>query len=355
MSDDRSMASAIAIARSWWPLTGLLLLVVVVPPLLAGRTIALDAVVTLALINIAMVVGLYVFVGNSGVVSFGQASFMAVGAYVCGMFTIPEIAKPVVIPHAPGVFADHTFATTPGILIGGAVSGVFAAIVSIPLLRLGGIAASIATLSLLVITSTFFTNWKPGSSGGGNLTRIPHDTTINGATVWLVVFLVVAFAYQRSRFGLRLRASREDEVAARAVGVRVHLERRIAFVLSGVMFGIVGGLYAHTIGSISAGDFSFDLTFIGLAMLVVGGTRSLYGAVLGATLVSIVDYVFDQWQDGRPALGLALDVPAGTSDLVVALALVLVLVLRPHGLSGGRELPWPSLPRPLRTRLEKSS
>jgi branched-chain amino acid transport system permease protein len=333
-----------ALARSWWPLVSLCVLTLVVPPLVAGRNVALDAVLVLGLVNIAMVVGLYVFVGNSGVVSFGQASFMAVGSYVCGMLTIPAIAKPVVIPNAPSVFLDHTPGTTTAIIIGGAIAAVLAAIVAVPLLRLSGIAASIGTLSLLVITNTFFTNWTPGSSGGGNLTRIPSDTTINTATVWLVVFLVVAFAYQRSRFGLRLRASREDEVAARAVGIRVNLERRIAFVLSGAMFGIVGGLYAHTIGSISAADFSFDVTFIGLAMLVVGGTRSLSGAVLGASLITVLDYAFDQWQNGTAAFGIVLDVPAGTSDLLVALVLVLVLVLRPNGLSGGHEIPWPRWP-----------
>lgn len=333
--------SVVTHLRGWWPLVTLCILVVVLPPLAAGRDIAIDAVLTLSLVNVAMVVALYVFVGNSGVVSFGQASFMAVGAYVCGMLTIPEIAKPVVIPNAPGVLLDHTLGTVPALLVGGAVAGATAAVVSIPLLRLTGIAASIGTLSLLVITSTFFTNWKPGSSGGGNLTRMPTDTTINSATVWVVVFLVVAFLYQRSRFGLRLRASREDEVAARAVGIRVNLERRIAFVLSGAMFGIVGGLYAHTIGSISANDFSFDITFTGLAMLVVGGTRSLFGAVLGASLISVLDYAFDQWQNGSPAFGITIDVPQGTSDLLVALVLVLVLVFRPHGLTGGREFPWP--------------
>jgi branched-chain amino acid transport system permease protein len=336
--------SVSSIARSWWPLVILCILVVGIPPLGAGRNIALDAVLTLALINIAMVVALYVFVGNSGVVSFGQASFMAVGAYICGMLTIPQIAKPVVIPNAPGILLDHTLGTMPAILVGGAIAGAAAALVSIPLLRLKGIAASIGTLSLLVITSTFFTNWKPGSSGGGNLTRMPTDTTINSATLWVVIFLVVAFVYQRSRFGLRLRASREDEVAARAVGIRVNLERRIAFVLSGAMFGIVGGLYAHTIGSISANDFSFDITFIGLAMLVVGGTRSLFGAVLGASIISILDYAFDQWQNGSSAFGVTLDVPNGTSDLLIALVLVLVLIFRPNGLSGGQEVPWPRLP-----------
>jgi branched-chain amino acid transport system permease protein len=218
--------------------------------------------------------------------------------------------------------------------------------VSIPLMRLSGIGASIGTLSLLVITNTFFTNWKPGSSGGGNLTRIPHDTTITSALIWVLLFIVIAYAYKRSRFGLRLRSSREDEVAARAVGVRVNRERRISFVLSATMFGVVGGLYAHTIGSISAADFWFGITFIGLAMLVLGGTRSIAGAVVGAALLSAIEYVFQQWQNADSALGVTLNVPAGTSDLMMALILILVLVFRSDGLTGGHELPWPRKRRP---------
>jgi branched-chain amino acid transport system permease protein len=111
------------------------------------------------------------------------------------------------------------------------------------------------------------------------------------------------------------------------------------------MFGIAGGLYAHTIGSISAADFWFPVTFVTLAMLVLGGSRSLFGAVVGAGLLSAVEYVFQEWQNGNPALGLSISVPAGASDLVIALVLILVLVRRPDGLTGGRELPWPRLSR----------
>lgn len=328
-------------ARYAWPVVALGALLTVATILLSGRDRALETVLIVALVNTAMVVGLQVFVGNSGVVSFGQVSFMAVGAYVSGMFSIPAVAKAVVIPNAPAIFRDTELPFVPSVLAGGLAAGVVAVLISIPLLRLSGIGASIGTLSLLVITNTFFTNWKPGSSGGGNLTRIPTDTTALSALVCVLVFLAISWAYQRSRFGLRLRASREDEVAARAVGVRVGMERRIAFILSGTMFGVVGGLYAHSIGSISANAFWFHITFLGLAMLVLGGTRSLAGAVLGAALISTISYLFDEWQDGDQALGVSLPVPAGSGDLAIALVLVLVLILRPEGITGGRELPWP--------------
>lgn len=324
------------------PVVALCVGVAIVSLGLAGRSPGLDQAIIIALIDLVMVTGLYVFVGNSGVVSFGQVGFMAIGAYVCGMLTIPDIAKSTIIPNAPEVFRATTLGSTAGIVVGAVVAALVAFIVSIPLTRLSGIGASIGTLAFLLIVHTFFANWKPGTSGGGNLTRVPTDTTVNSALVWALAALVLAFAYQRTRFGLRLRAAREDEIAARAVGVSLGRERRIAFTISALLFGIGGGLYGHAIGSFSADDFYLQVTFITLAMLVVGGMLSLFGAVIGTTLVAAVSYVFDQWQNDDPVLGLAIHMPAGTRNLVVAAVLLLVLLLRPDGLTGGREVALPT-------------
>ncbi|OZD06569.1 hypothetical protein CH275_10170 [Rhodococcus sp. 06-235-1A] len=334
-----------------WPALGLCIGVSAVSLALAGHSPGLDQVLIIALVNLIMVVGLSVFVGNSGVVSFGQVSFMAIGAYICGMFTIPHIAKGVIIPNAPSVFQNTTLTTTVAVLLGGVVAAIVAYIVSIPLMRLTGIGASIGTLALLLIVHTFFANWKPGSSGGGNLTRIPTDTNVNMMLGWALIAIIVAFLYQQTRFGLRVRAAREDEVAARAVGINVARERRLAFTLSALMFGIAGGLYGHSVGSFSANDFFLSVTFITLAMLVFGGSRSLFGAVAGTAAVSAVSYVIEQWQGGGDVLGLSISLPAGTRELVVAAVLILVLLLRPDGITGGRELPLPRIgpfkrPRP---------
>lgn len=333
-------------AGASWPVAGLCAVVAVVALVLAGHSPGLDEAVIIALVDLIMVTGLSVFVGSSGVVSFGQVSFMAVGAYVCGMFTIPAIAKPVIIPYAPAVFRDVTLGTTAGLLAGTAVAAVLALVVSVPLMRLTGIGASIGTLALLVIVNTFFNNWQPGAIGGGNLIRIPTDTNVDMMVFWSVLALIAAYLYQRSKSGLRVRAARDDEVAARALGVNVARERRIAFTLSAAMFGLAGGLYGHTLGSFSASDFYLRLTFLSLAMLVLGGTRSLAGAVAGTAVLSGVSYVLNQWQNGNSALGITLSVPAGTSDLTFAAVLILILVFRPDGLTGGRELPPPWAWRP---------
>ena len=94
------------------------------------------------------------------------------------------------------------------------------------------------------------------------------------AAIGTVVVIVIAFAYQRSRFGRSLRATREDPAAARAVGIDVYRQRLWAFALSGLLAGLAGGLYVHMLGSITADPVYLELTFITLAMLVIGASRA---------------------------------------------------------------------------------
>ena len=84
-----------------------------------------------------------------------------------------------------------------------------------------------------------------------------------------------------------MRAAREDPAAARAAGIDIHRQRLLAFTLSGALSGFAGGLYVHLLGSISANQVYLDLTFLTLAMLVVGGISSLFGAVVGAITISL--------------------------------------------------------------------
>jgi branched-chain amino acid transport system permease protein len=294
-----------------------------------------------SLINLILVVGLYVFVGNSGVFSFGHIAFMALGAYACALITLSPTSKSVLLPDLPGFLADAHFATTPAVLIAAAFAGVVAFVVSVPLMRLSGLAAGIATLALLVIVHDVVTNSATLTGGSGNVTGIPSDMTEGKILLWACVAIAVAYAYQRSRFCRRLRASREDEVAARAVGIHVERERRIAFALSATITAVGGALYGHYLGSVSPESFYLSTTFLVVAMLVVGGVHSLRGAVTGAAVVSIVTTLLDRWERGEAVAGLSLDLPAGSRQIVMALLVVAVLIVRPEGLARGREVPWP--------------
>jgi branched-chain amino acid transport system permease protein len=133
-----------------------------------------------------------------------------------------------------------------------------------------------------------------------------------------------------------LRATREDAAAARAIGVSVHRQRLWAFTLSGALAGFAGGLYVHFLGSINANDVYLDLTFLSLAMLVVGGMTSLWGAVVGALAVSGLDSFLGRAEEGR--VGFSIDLPQGTRLIFLGAIMALVLILRPSGITGGREV-----------------
>jgi branched-chain amino acid transport system permease protein len=155
-----------------------------------------------------------------------------------------------------------------------------------------------------------------------------------------LVAIAVAFTYQRSRFGRLLRATREDAAAARGVGVNVHWERLVAFTVSGALAGFAGGLLVHELGSITTEQVYLELTFITLAMLVVGGVSSLWGAVVGALAVSGLNSFLTEAEQGVD-VGLTLDLPSGTRLILLGSIMALVLIVRPAGLTGGRELHLP--------------
>lgn len=165
---------------------------------------------------------------------------------------------------------------------------------------------------------------------------MPETTGLRQAAIGAVLCVVVAFAYTRSRFGRLLRATREDEAAARAVGASVYRQRLMAFTVSGLLAGLAGGMYVHLL-PVQAGSVYLDLTFITLAMLVVGGATSLWGAVVGALAVSALDSYLAVAENGTSLFGWQLDLPAGTRVIVVGALMALVLIVRPSGLTGGRE------------------
>ena len=297
-----------------------------------------------ALVSVAVVVAIYVFVGNSGVLSFGQISFVAVGAFAAGVMTVPADVKPGVLPDAFSIIRDHSLGNVPSLALAAAVGGLFALVVGLPLMRLSGLAAGIATFAVLEITHNVLREWTKIGPGAGLLSLVPETTDLRQAVLGALVVIGAAFAYQRSRLGRLLRATREDAAAAQAVGVSVHLQRLAAFALSGALAGLAGGLYVHMLGSLTADQLYLELTFVSLAMLVVGGMTSLLGAVVGALVISGLTSFLGEAEEGV-RVGVQLDLPEGSGLIVVGALMAVMLILRPSGITGGRELSLGSLGR----------
>jgi branched-chain amino acid transport system permease protein len=297
-----------------------------------------------ALISVSTVVAIYVFVGSSGVLSFGHISFFAVGVWAAGVLSIPEQEKPATMPYLFDFLSSTTVGNIPSLLIAAAVAGAFAFVVGLPLMRLSGLAAGIATFAVLGITNNVLRYYEKIGPGLNTFSSVPETSDVLQATVGAVLVIAAAYAYQRSRLGRQLRAAREDPAAARAVGVSIYRQRIAAFALSGFLAGFAGGLYIHFI-PINVDAVYLDLTFITLAMLVIGGATSLWGAVVGALFVSALDSVLAEMEDGMTVLWWTIDLPSGSRIVVVSAVMAFVLIVRPSGLTGGREFSLRSIQR----------
>ena len=293
-----------------------------------------------SLVKVGIVVSLYTFIGNSGVLSFGHVSFVALGAWVAGVLAVPSAEKPAIMPNLAHFLRHTTVGNLPSLVLAAVAGGAFALVVGLALMRLSGLAAGIATFGVLEITHNLLRYYEKIGPGLNTFSSVPETTGLLQATVGALIAIGVAFGYQRSRFGRMLRATREDGPAASAVGISVYRQRLGAFVVSGVLAGLAGGLYVHLL-PLNTESLYLDLTFLTLAMLVVGGTTSLWGAVVGALAVSALDSFLAQAENGVAVLGGTLDLPAGTRLVVVGVLMALVLILRPSGLTGGREFALP--------------
>ena len=327
--------------RRWWPLLAPSLLVVVISALSQLASAATQRQILSVLVTAAIVVALYVFIGNSGVISFGHISFVAVGALAAGLATAPAEVKPTTFPDMLPVLANLEIGNLPSLLVAGVVGGLLALLTGIPLMRLSGLSAGIATFAVLIIVNNVFRNWEAIGPGAKTLSLIPQTTGFVQATIGLLLVMAVAFAYQLSPPGRRLRATREDALVAGSSGIDVHRERLWAFTLSGALAGFAGGLLVHLLGSITTDQVFLDLTFITLAMLVVGGVGSMWGALLGALIVAGLNSVLAEATRGITVGSVDLELPGGTRLLVLGLLMLLVLLFKPGGLTKSRELRWP--------------
>lgn len=312
---------------------------------IAATSIALSAIsdsfsdfTLTTMINMAIVVGMSIFIGNSGILSFGHIGFMALGAYTAALTSIPAGQKAFILPNLPGFIARTDLSATQSVLLGGVVAAAAAFVVGIPLMRLNGIAASIATLGALVIVHVVASQWSSLTGGQTALVGVPVTTTAHSALAWALGAVTIAWLFQRSRIGLRLRASREDLVAARGVGIGIVSERLIAFVLSGFVVGVAGGIYGHYLGAFAPDQFYFHITFLTLAMLVVGGISSLSGAIVGVITVSTIQEILGRLESGEGVGPIHANLGDGVTDAVLAILVLVIMIVRPAGLTGGREL-----------------
>ena len=304
----------------------------------------LQRTVTEMLIRMVMVVGLFIFIGHSGVMSFGHMAFVGIGAYGVAWTTMEPSMKLMMLPGLPSLLHQTDLPWVPATLLAAALAALVALLAGSVILRLSGIAASIATFSLLAIFNVVYSNWDSVTAGASSIVGIPTPVEGWQALAFAVLAIVLAHLHSTSRFGLGLRSVREEPVAAQSCGINAWRQLLVAFVLSAFVCGLGGGLDAQFLGVVNPDAYYLGRTFTCLTMLVIGGSASLSGAVTGVIVLSALIEVLVRFEAGIAIGGTTLHLPTGSQEIVVGVIMVLMLIRRPAGLMQGRDWSWPKRP-----------
>jgi branched-chain amino acid transport system permease protein len=292
----------------------------------------LDRIVTVMFINLIMVLGLQMFMGNSGLLSFAHVGFMGIGAYASALFSIPADAKAMSLPKLYPALAGIEMGFLPAMLSGALIAAVFAAVVGYPLMRLSDTASAIASFALLVIVHVVLSQWSAVTNGPRTLFGLLKYTDLWTAVMWAMVILVVAFLFKESSLGMKLRASRDNVHAASAIGIDVVKARWLAFTISAFICGMSGALWAHFITSFQPGAFYLTQTFIVLTMLIVGGPRTVTGTAIGVLLVTIANESLRWMENSFSVSGVLPFETVGMTEILLAILLMFMLAFRPGGI-----------------------
>jgi branched-chain amino acid transport system permease protein len=319
--------------------------------LIEGR--AIDKLVTTMLIDAIIVIGIQIYIGNTGVFSFGHIGFGAIAGYTFALFAIAPKTKATRIPEAPWGLAEVDTSPLIAVLIAVAVTMVIGVFIGIGLARSGAksgaVAATVITLALLFVTHEVAASWSELTGGNrSGLTFGIGETLTSRWPVYLVLVaaIVIALLFARSRAGRLAMAAREDNLASRSMGVDPIVQQTIALLLSVVIVAVGSSLRVYDLGSVLPDLFFFDYTLITLVMLVVGGRGSVTGALVGVFVITVVREAARRLgSKGYELFGIGLDdapldwiFREGLPTVVLGLAMVGFMILRPAGLLGDWEL-----------------
>jgi branched-chain amino acid transport system permease protein len=315
------------------------------PWVLAGIGTAWVRITNLAILFVLLSLGLNIVVGFAGLLDLGYIAFYAVGAYVYALLASPHFDL-----HLPFWLI---------LPLGAAVACLFGVLLGAPTLKLRGDYLAIVTLGFGEIIRIFLNNLSQpvnltnGPQGItlidpfriGNFSFAERETILGldftgpvkyyyFLVLLVIVIIIVNLRLQNSRIGRAWEAIREDEIAARAMGINTRNMKLLAFAMGASFGGVSGGIFAATQGFISPESFVLVESIMVLSMVVLGGMGNVFGVILGAVLLSFVPEVLRYTVEPvqRALFGRMLIEPEVIRMLLFGLALVLMMLYRPAGI-----------------------
>lgn len=299
-------------------------------------------ILNLIAVNAILALSLNLIYGFTGMFSLGHAGFMAIGAYISALCVLPAMQKemmwilesiiwPFSILHTPFWFS---------VLAGGAVAAFFGLFIAIPVLRLGGDYLGIATLGFAEIIRVLIVNMTSITNGSLGIKGIPSHASLLVNYAWLLFTLYCLVKLLNSNFGNIFKAIRDDEVAAKVMGIDTFRYRVLSFCLGAFFAGIGGALLGNLLTTIDPKMFTFLLTFNVLMIVVAGGLGSLTGSILGSIVITVLLEWLRIVEDPLAFGDFVIPGIPGMRMVVFSLVLLGIILYRREGIMGMREITW---------------
>jgi len=278
--------------------------------------------------------------GIAGQFSLEPNGFVAIGAYVGALFTLPAATKIDMFAledPAPLVLAMHT-SFLPALIMSGVVAAVLAFILSIPVFRVRGDYLAIVTLGFGFIIRIFAMNSPTYTNGALGLNDIPDTANLYWTGFIMIVTFVIMLNIIYSKYGRAMKAVRDDEDAATAMGINTFWIKTYAFMTSAFFEGVGGGLMASMLTTIAPDQFTFLLTFQLLIIIVLGGLGSMTGTIIGTILVMGGTEWLRFLDQNMDIFGYNTGAHPGLRMVVFSMLLVIMMLFARRGIFGNKEL-----------------
>ncbi len=301
-------------------------------------------------VQILNITGIYIILSTSynlvngvtGQFSLGPNAFMAIGAYTASLLTMAPAEKEITFIIEPIISPLDKIALPflPSLLIAGVVSSLFAFLIAFPVFRVRGDYLAIVTLGFGEIVRVFATNVVSLTNGSLGLKGIKQFTDLWWSWGWAIFTVICLIGLAESGYGRAMKAIREDETAAQAMGINAFRYKMLAFVVSAFFQGIGGGLLAHLLTTIDPKLFTFFFTFNLLIIIVMGGLGSMTGSIIGSVIFAWGFELLRWFEEAHRISGISIPGIPGMRMVIFSLLLILIMIFFRRGVMGRNEFSW---------------
>lgn len=299
-------------------------------------------VVVLLGINSIVCLGVTVTNSYANIFSLGFGGIMLVAAYTTSLLTLPVWYKSAVL-HLPKWLELAQLPFAASLIIAGIVAVLASIVLVLPAFRLRGHYFILASIGINIVMANLGINLRAYTHGPLGIRNIPFFTNIWWVYGILIATVIFIWRLMRSKFGRALIAIGKDQTLASTLGIDIVRYKIYAFIIGSFIVGIGGALWVHHIGSMHPNVFDLVYVFQIIAMLTIGGSGSISGALLGAAIITLFTQLARPIQEGFVLFGLKIPPLIGLIQVFIAMMLILVLIYRPQGILDQHEITWKNI------------